>query len=168
MVYLDLHYFYLKNLNFKTSLILGDEIDGDPAIDRLIEIRTVLEKIRPIDQKLRYQIDKLVKTAVEGVKNPTDAMSCRANPENFGDEDDDEEDEDDSAEDDDSQDSDEDDDEDNEQEESAPSSKKKGASKGKTGIYVPPKLRPVHYDGDETQADKEKKMIDRAKKRAMT
>lgn len=154
-----------------TVSFLGDEIDGDPAIDRLIEIRTVLEKIRPIDQKLRYQIDKLVKTAVEGVKSPTDAMSCRAHPESFGDEDDDDEEEDDSDEEDDNQDSDDDEDEDNEQEEgvqAVSSTKKKGALKGKSGIYVPPKLRPVHYDGDETPADKEKKIIERAKKRAMT
>lgn len=153
-------------------LFTGDEIDGDPAIDRLIEIRTVLEKIRPIDQKLRYQIDKLVKTAVEGVKNPTDAMSCRAHPESFGDEDDEEDDdEDDSDEEDENEDSDEDEDEDKEPEagvQAVSSSKKKGASKGKSGIYVPPKLRPVHYDGDDTQADKEKKIIERAKKRAMT
>lgn len=136
----------------------------------MIEIRTVLEKIRPIDQKLRYQIDKLVKTAVEGVKSPTDAMSCRANPENFGDEDEDEEDdEDDSDEDDDNEDTDKDEDDVEEGGVQAFStSKKKGASKGKSGLYVPPKLRPVHYDGDETQADKEKKIIDRAKKRAMT
>lgn len=162
---------YLINLTYvvlrKTS---GDEIDGDPAIDRLIEIRAVLEKIRPIDQKLRYQIDKLVKTAVEGVKNPTDAMSCRAHPENFEDDDDDDEeensDEDDEDSDEEEEEDDDEEDEDNEDKES--SFKKKGTLKGKSGIYVPPKLRPVHYDGDDTQAEKEKKIIERAKKRAMT
>lgn len=102
---------------------------------------------------------------MEGVKSPTDAMSCRAHPENFGDEDSEEEDDDEDISDE------EDSDEDNEQEagvQAVSSSKNKGASKGKSGIYVPPKLRPVHYDGDETQADKEKKIIERAKKRAMT
>uniref|UniRef100_T1GCF7 Neuroguidin n=1 Tax=Megaselia scalaris TaxID=36166 RepID=T1GCF7_MEGSC len=145
---------YLINLTYivlrKTS---GDEIDGDPAIDRLIEIRTVLEKIRPIDQKLRYQIDKLVKTA------------------NFGDDDDEEDDDEGSDEDDDEKDdSDEDEDDDVEEDgvEAIKTSKNKGASKNKSGIYVPPKLRPVHYDGDETQAEKEKRVIERAKKRAMT
>lgn len=130
-----------------------------------------MEKIRPIDQKLRYQIDKLVKTAVEGVKNPTDAMSCRANPENFGDDDDEEDDDEGSDEDDDEKDdSDEDEDDDVEEDgvEAIKTSKNKGASKNKSGIYVPPKLRPVHYDGDETQAEKEKRVIERAKKRAMT
>jgi hypothetical protein len=32
-------------------------------IKRLVELRTTLEKIRPIDQKLKYQVDKLLKTA---------------------------------------------------------------------------------------------------------
>lgn len=46
--------------------MIGERIENDPSIDRLIEIRTILEKIRPIDYKLRYQIDKLVKTAITG------------------------------------------------------------------------------------------------------
>lgn len=74
---------YLINLSFivlrKCS---GEKIEGDPCIDRLIEIRTVLEKIRPIDHKLKYQIDKLVKTAVSG--NENDPTSFRPNPENLG------------------------------------------------------------------------------------
>lgn len=45
---------------------------------------------------------------------------------------------------------------------------KKGATAGKTGIYVPPKIKPVYYDGDEKSVDKDKKMIERAKKRAIT
>lgn len=131
----------------------------------------MLEKIRPIDQKLCYQIDKLVKTATEGVKNPTDSMSCKANLDNFDDKDDDEEeDEDDSDDDDEHADSSEEEEEDNDEEEvqAFSTSKKKSASKAKSGLYVAPKLQPVHYDGDETQAEKEKKMIDRAKRRALT
>ena len=45
----------------------GKKIMQDPCVDRLVEIRTVLEKIRPLDQKLRYQIDKLIKTANTGL-----------------------------------------------------------------------------------------------------
>lgn len=55
-----------------TFFVAGKPIENDPAIDRLIEIRTVLEKIRPIDYKLRYQIDKLVKTAITGTSNSFD------------------------------------------------------------------------------------------------
>lgn len=55
----------------------GKTIHRDPSIDRLIEIRTVLEKIRPIDYKLRYQIDKLVKTAITGVSNSKDPINFK-------------------------------------------------------------------------------------------
>ena len=34
-----------------------------PVVLRLVEIRAYLEKLRPIDRKLRYQIDKLLKTS---------------------------------------------------------------------------------------------------------
>ncbi|KAK2499909.1 hypothetical protein MC885_019444 [Smutsia gigantea] len=44
----------------------GGSLQGHAAVLRLVEIRTVLEKLRPLDQKLKYQIDKLVKTAVTG------------------------------------------------------------------------------------------------------
>jgi len=47
----------------------------------LVELRTVLERLRPIDRRLKYQIDKLVKTAVTG--ESTDASSFRANPDNM-------------------------------------------------------------------------------------
>lgn len=56
---------------------IGKTIHRDPSIDRLIEIRTVLEKIRPIDYKLRYQIDKLVKTAITGVTNSKDPINFK-------------------------------------------------------------------------------------------
>ena len=45
---------------------------------------------------------------------------------------------------------------------------KKAATAGKPGIYVPPKIKPVYYDGDEKAEDKEKKLLERAKKRAIT
>jgi U3 small nucleolar ribonucleoprotein protein LCP5 len=74
---------YLINLTFVVlRKCSGEKIEGDPCIDRLIEIRTVLEKIRPIDHKLKYQIDKLVKTAVTGT-NANDPTTFRPNPENL-------------------------------------------------------------------------------------
>lgn len=45
---------------------------------------------------------------------------------------------------------------------------KKASTAGKSGIYIPPKIKPVYYDGDEKPEDKEKKIIERAKKRAIT
>ena len=50
--------------------------------DQLVEARTVLEKIRPIDQKLKYQVEKLVKTGMEG-KVESDPLRFKANPDNL-------------------------------------------------------------------------------------
>lgn len=130
---------YLINLSFivlrKCS---GEKIEGDPCIDRLIEIRTVLEKIRPIDHKLKYQIDKLVKTAVTG-QNENDPTSFRANPDNLAGKD--------------SENSDSDDSVDN------------GVTKTdkKPGVYAPPKLSAVHYT-----EDIDKKSEERNKRKALS
>lgn len=61
------------------SSIAGKTIERDPSIDRLIEIRAVLEKIRPIDFKLRYQIDKLVKSAISGNSSSLDPLNYKVN-----------------------------------------------------------------------------------------
>ncbi len=45
----------------------GQLICEDVCVDRLTEIRTVLEKIRPLDQRLSYQVDKLIKTSNTGL-----------------------------------------------------------------------------------------------------
>ncbi|KAG2462855.1 NGDN protein, partial [Polypterus senegalus] len=34
--------------------------------------------------------------------------------------------------------------------------------------YIPPRLAPMHYDGDQTDADRNKQILDRAKKRALS
>ncbi|KAL7740718.1 hypothetical protein ACLKA6_000082 [Drosophila palustris] len=162
---------YLINLTYVVlRKCSGETIEGDPSIERLIEIRTVLEKIRPIDYKLRYQIDKLVKTATTGVSSSTDPILYKPNPEDMlsaagaGDEEDD--DDHDQA----GSDSDEEEDEDEDGEAGAGGAKKprKASTAGKSGVYVPPRIKPVYYDGDERDADKEKKALERAKKRAIT
>lgn len=47
----------------------------------------------------------------------------------------------------------------------------KNAKKAKTakegGIYVPPKLSAVHYDGEDTKAERTRKQMERARKRAL-
>ncbi|XP_037557987.2 neuroguidin-like, partial [Dermacentor silvarum] len=60
--------------------VSGKSIDGDPSIRRLVQARTVLERIRPIDQKLKYQVDKVVRTATLGTLNADDPLRFRANP----------------------------------------------------------------------------------------
>ncbi|XP_011496494.1 PREDICTED: neuroguidin [Ceratosolen solmsi marchali] len=138
---------YLINL---TYIVLrkcsGERIEGDPSIDRLIEIRTVLEKIRPIDHKLKYQIDKLVKTAVTGTTNSDDPINFKPNPDALVGKIDGSD----------------------EESESEQDVNEEGAKSRKPGIYVPPKLAAVHYDGDDTIVDKMHKAGERARRRAVS
>lgn len=135
----------------------GKQIERDPSIDRLIEIRTVLEKIRPIDYKLRYQIDKLVKTAVTGATNVDDPINFKPNlsalTTQLRADDSDEDDE-----------SDENESRANSAQKSGKKAKEAGAA---AGVYVPPKLSAVHYDGEDSKAERARKQMERTRKRAL-
>jgi len=39
----------------------GESVKGKPVMSKLLELRLLLEKIRPLDGKLKYQIDRLIK-----------------------------------------------------------------------------------------------------------
>uniref|UniRef100_A0A8C6QEZ8 Neuroguidin, EIF4E binding protein n=1 Tax=Nannospalax galili TaxID=1026970 RepID=A0A8C6QEZ8_NANGA len=108
----------------------------------------VLEKLRPLDQKLKYQIDKLVKTAVTGSLSESDPLRFKPHPSNLMSKLSSEDEEGDEAED--------------GQSEASGKKSVKGVSKK----YVPPRLVPVHYD--ETEAEREKKRLERAKRRALS
>lgn len=120
-----------------------------------MEIRTVLEKIRPIDYKLRYQIDKLVKTAVTGTTNASDPLNFKANPSNLMLNDESEE------------------ESSSDGEEDVPRQKKKSKNDAgdemteEVGKYVPPKLTSMPYEDDETAAEKKEKLQERARRRAV-
>ncbi|KAG8223252.1 hypothetical protein J437_LFUL001528 [Ladona fulva] len=135
---------YLINL---TYVILrkcsGEKIEGDPAISRLVEIRTVMEKMRPMETKLKYQIDKLVKTAVSGKVDPNDPLQYKPNPENFMDLSSEEE----------------------GSEEEDTQKDEKGDSR--KGIYVPPRIRPMHFDLEESRAERDQHQVERARRRAI-
>lgn len=135
---------YLINL---TYLLLwksqGEHIQGDAAIERLVEIRTVLEKIRPIDQKLKYQIDKLVKTATTGQINENDPLRFKPNPDNLISKLD-------------------------ESESESEGEEEKEMKAVKEKKYVPPKLAPMHYAEDITVKDKTERLLEKAKKRALS
>uniref|UniRef100_A0A1B6CDM5 Neuroguidin n=1 Tax=Clastoptera arizonana TaxID=38151 RepID=A0A1B6CDM5_9HEMI len=139
---------YLMNLTYLVaSKCCGKSIENDLAIERLVEIRTVLERIRPIDQKLKYQIEKLIKTALTGEVDENDPSRFKANPENML----------------------------NKMEESdnSGSDNEKEEVQGrkvkeiKSGVYVPPKLAAVHYEDDDKQSTRKAKEIERARKRAL-
>ncbi|KAJ9600212.1 hypothetical protein L9F63_009494 [Diploptera punctata] len=137
---------YLINLMYVVlRKCSGEAIERDPAIDRLVELRTILEKSRPIENKLKYQIDKLVKTAATGPTGETDPTNFRANPANMISNLNDSE------------------------ESDSESDEKAGDKQEKTkkGVYVPPKLAAVYYDGDESRAEKQQRLLERARKRAL-
>jgi U3 small nucleolar ribonucleoprotein protein LCP5 len=61
----------------------GQSIAGHAVIKQLIVLRVYLEKIRPIDQKLKYQVDKMLKTASVGQLSSgpaVDPLHFRPNP----------------------------------------------------------------------------------------
>jgi len=133
---------YVINLTYGMLLkVDGRLIDGSDVIDRLVEIRVVLEKMRPIDKKLKYQVDKLIKMASSDIstaeKHP---LNFKPNIDMLASKDDDEED----AE----------DDESNQKE-----------ADDNTGVYVPPKVSAVPYEEEENtrrSASQKEKMRQRA------
>ncbi|KAH7524787.1 hypothetical protein FEM48_Zijuj06G0156200 [Ziziphus jujuba var. spinosa] len=67
---------HLLLLNYCQSLVYyllrkakGYSIEGHPVVRSLVETRLFLEKIRPIDKKLQYQIQKLTKVTIGGTDN---------------------------------------------------------------------------------------------------
>ncbi|XP_034415565.1 neuroguidin [Cyclopterus lumpus] len=148
--FLDLRYhlllFYLQDLTHLISVKTeGGKIKDSDALNRLVTIRTVLEKMRPLDHKLKYQIDKLVRTAVTGSLAENDPLQLRPNPENL-------------------------------LSKLSESEESEGEAENKTETkaahssgrkYVPPKIAPVHYDGDMTEADKKKAQSERQRRAAL-
>ncbi|KAI6038461.1 hypothetical protein EDC04DRAFT_2868454 [Pisolithus marmoratus] len=99
---------------------------GD-LIDSMIEGRVVLEKIRVMESRMRYQIEKLVRIADEPSKAVTeDPLAFRPNPQNFAN---------------------------NDQSDGEPG--EDADEKAQEGVYRPPKLAPMPYV--ETTADKRSK-----------
>jgi len=136
---------YINNL---THIILKkcklQSIKNDPSIERLVEQRTVLERIRPLEFKIKYQIDKLVKTALSGSVDPNDPDRFRATIDGLADAEDHEDVESDNDE-----------------------ASRHTSKKVKDGVYVAPKVTAVPYDGDESRTVKKQKLLERAKKRAL-
>jgi len=144
---------YLTNLSYvalrKTE---GMKIEGEKAIERLVTNRTVLEKIRPIEQKLKYQIDKAIKVADSGQVSAKDPMNFKANPaalvSKLGDGEDDEE---------------EDDGDDDRNGDGISGGGKGGRKDGK---YVAPKNVPAYYE--EERDSKEAEEAKRRKKQQLS
>jgi len=129
---------YLINL---THLILqktaGKSIENSIDIERLVEIRTVLEKMKPTEQKLKYQIDKLVRigTGISAAEN--NPLRLKPNPDKLI-----------SKLDDDTQAEDE-----------------SETTNDKSQVYKPAKLIPMFYDGDETSKQRQERLLEKSKSR---
>ncbi|KAJ3204467.1 hypothetical protein HK099_001111 [Clydaea vesicula] len=55
---------YITNLSYYLLLKLnGKKVEDENVISKLIELRVVLEKCKPLEAKLKYQLDKLIKMA---------------------------------------------------------------------------------------------------------
>ena len=68
MTYLEMKYnlllSYCTFLSFYLLLKLeGKDITDHPVIFKLAHIKTMIEKLKPLDSKLQYQIDKLLRSA---------------------------------------------------------------------------------------------------------
>nr|CAG4646704.1 EOG090X0IJO [Macrothrix elegans] len=138
---------YLTNLVYVIlRKVSGESIEGDESIDRIVEIRTFLERMRPVEQKLKYQIEKLLKMASTGKLPDDDPRRFKANMQNMA-----------SKANDDGDEEGEDEDED----------EVKPKKDQKPGIYVPPKLVPMEYNEDDG-FDRAKKAADRAKRLALS
>ena len=56
---------YCSLISFYILLKLeGKDVSGHPVVERLLHLKLLLEKLRPLDLKMQYQVDKMVRTAV--------------------------------------------------------------------------------------------------------
>lgn len=139
---------YITQLAYIVHMKLsGRSIQQHPVIESLVELRVILDKMKPVEAKLKYQIDKLVRAAVMGTQqqqqqqqqDEADPLAFKPNPMNLLARDDD--------------------DEDNEEEDEE-------EEDGKRGVYRPPKLAPVVFDEDGTKASKREKQEARLREKA--
>ncbi|ESO03663.1 hypothetical protein HELRODRAFT_187063 [Helobdella robusta] len=160
--------YMLSMYNMMREKVRGRSISESEDVWRMIEIRTVLEKLRPIEHKMKFEIERKTQSALAGL-DPSDPLRLKPGLSNLDSNQADDDDEDgiskndrknkkrnnddgDGNDGDDGENDDEDEDDDD------------GDGFSKPQIYQPPKLRPVFYDGDETAQSKREKMMEKAKK----
>jgi U3 small nucleolar ribonucleoprotein protein LCP5 len=69
---------YLIDLTFLVwNKVKGKQLEGNDCVKRLVELRTVLEKLRPIHNRLKYRIDKLIKTSNTGSIDANDPLRLK-------------------------------------------------------------------------------------------
>uniref|UniRef100_A0A8C4PW05 Neuroguidin, EIF4E binding protein n=1 Tax=Eptatretus burgeri TaxID=7764 RepID=A0A8C4PW05_EPTBU len=149
--------FYLMDL---THVIMkkvdGRSLSGEPAIERMVEVNMVLQKMRPLDKKLKYYVDKLVKAAVTGELGENHPLKHKPRPNNLvskleapedvleNDENDDDE------------------------AEKGVKAREKDQNGAKNRKYIPPRVAAMPYDHDETAAQSRQRLLDRTRRRALS
>lgn len=142
-----------------------DKVKNHPVFKELVRYRTLLERIRcvllqlavpmsavltcnlwrssPLDRKMKYQVDKMLKVALSDGKGLDESLNYAPNPDQLvgqdgvgGDEDDDEE-----------------------------NASDGEGGRGKDGVYRAPRLASVPYEEDERAAVKQAKKDERTRKR---
>ncbi|ORX69524.1 hypothetical protein DL89DRAFT_267721 [Linderina pennispora] len=73
---------YISGLaQFSLMKLHGQQINGHKVVRDLVEDRTVLEKMKPLEQRLKYQIDKLLRNAVVGGRETKPSLATTDDPE---------------------------------------------------------------------------------------
>lgn len=123
----------------------GKSLKNHPIIDELVKTRALLERLRPLENKLKYQLDKLAKTDVKD-----DPLAFKPRPEAL-----------DAA----------DEDEEGEAEEGVQERRKYRGQAGsdeeeEDGLYKPPKLMAMKYDEKAAtkKERKEKKLLQKVRR----
>ncbi|EFC40036.1 neuroguidin-like protein [Naegleria gruberi] len=71
---------YCTNILFYVLLkSSGKSVKDHPVLENLVELRLLLEKIKPIDERMKYQVDKLVKLA-NNIQDSTMTFDFKPNP----------------------------------------------------------------------------------------
>ena len=151
--FLDLKNDLMINYNLNLLFLLmkktrDGKIESErSAVERLCYLRTVLEKVRPIEHKLKYQIDKCVNIAETGQISRDDPARFKANPDSlaskFAAEDDNEED-------------------------GSQSDEEANDDTKATKKYVAPKNVPAYFEGDKSKEEKESEVMVKKKKAALS
>jgi len=147
---MDLTYLVLKKIS-------GKQLSGSDVISRLVEHRTVLERMRPIEHKLRYTFDKLIKTSTDGTVDPNDPLRFKPHLNSIVGSKGGQQTEDNERPNDDM-------DSNDGMEEMGDSERGRAGGGGSGGLYVPPKVAQMRFDAED---DRKAKALQRAKKRAI-
>lgn len=126
----------------KCSGVSLEQEECKELILRIAEMRTSIEKMRPIHLKLKYRIEKLIRAATTQSIDPSDPINLRPNIQAL----------------------------DIEEEDAGDKNatdKKTASDFSAEKKYVVPKVSAVHYD-DDTPDAKKSKALERAKKRALS